>query len=449
MSARQSRGITTLSALLLCAVWALELGRMLHPAAALAAIGAACLGAFTLLAWARSSRHIQVLFAVALTASAAMAWSQESLAALTEGFGRAVVFGAFMPSVLLLRATVEASPRIERLQADLGRLDHAQAQNWTLYGSHALGAVLNVGAAAILAPVVTRGVDERRRAELAASSARGVALGAMWSPFFLSVAFTSQLAPQVPMWRIVVVGIAAALLGFAMSYAVVTPQLGWRGFRDSVAGLAPLAAPSAVIVGVVVGASIAFDWSGLQSVVLVVPLLCAVYLARLGPSGTGLVWRRAFASFGRVSDELVIVVGGTVLGAAVGSLPAVGALGASVTPQMISGPAVIAAVVAIIVVLGQMGLHPIVASSVLVPVITMGDFGLTDLVAVSSAVFAWGLNGGLSIWSLPMAMSAAYFEVRTPQMVSRRGVLYVIAFGLAGVALLSSINATLRSFGWS
>lgn len=438
-----------IAALLLCAVWATEIVRMLHPFPFLAGVGAACLGAFTLIAWLRSSRHIQVLLAVALTISAAMAWSAGSATALADGFARAVVFGAFMPSVLLLRATVESSPRIERVHADLGRMDHAQAQNWTLYGSHALGAVLNVGAAAILAPLVTRGADERRRAELAASSARGVAIGAMWSPFFLSVAFTTQLAPHVPMWQVVGIGIATALLGFAASQAFITPGLRWRAFRESVAGLAPLAAPSAVIVGAVVGASIAFHWSGLQAVVLVVPLLCAAYLARLGPLGTGLVARRAFASLGRVADELVIVVGGTVLGAVVGSMPAVRELGASLTPQMISGPGVIAAMVAIMVLLGNLGLHPIVASSVMVPVVVVGDFGVTDLVAVSTAVFAWGLNGGLSIWSLPMAMSAAYFGVPTPRLISRRGLLYVFVLGVAGVLLLSAVNAALLSLGRS
>lgn len=435
------------AALLLCVVWAVEILRMLHPLPILAGIGAACLGAFTLIAWLRSSRHIQVLLAIALAVSAAIAWSAGSAAALAGGFERAVVFGAFMPSVLLLRATVESSPRIERLHADLGRLDHHQAQNWTLYGSHALGAVLNVGAAAILAPLVTRDVDERRRAELAAASARGIALGAMWSPFFLSVAFTTQLVPAVPMWQVIGIGIATALMGFAASQAVITTRLGWRGFRDSVAGLMPLAAPSAVIVGAVVGASIAFHWSGLQAVVLVVPLLCAGYLARLGPSGTGLAARRAFASLGRVADELVIVVGGTVLGAVVGSMPEVRELGASVTPQMISGPAVIAAIVLVTVLLGNLGLHPIVASSVMVPVVVVGDFGVTDVVAVSAAVFAWGLNGGLSIWTLPMAMSAAYFGVPTRRLISRRGLVYVSVLGIAGVLLLAAVNALLLSLG--
>ena len=92
--------------------------------------------------------------------------------------------------------------------------------------------------------------------------------------------------------------------------------------------------------------------------------------------------------------------------------------------------------------LGNLGLHPIVASSVMVPVVVVGDFGVTDLVAVSTAVFAWGLNGGLSIWSLPMAMSAAYFGVPTPRLISRRGLLYVFVLGRR--AARAGFSATAR-----
>jgi hypothetical protein len=97
--------------------------------------------------------------------------------------------------------------------------------------------------------------------------------------------------------------------------------------------------------------------------------------------------------------------------------------------------------VAILVVMGQVGIHPIVGSSVMVPVVIAGGFGLDPSVAVSTAVFAWGLNGSLSIWALPTAMCAAAFGVSSARLVSRRGVAYLFALGIAGIALLSAINA--------
>ncbi|MBK6983220.1 MAG: hypothetical protein IPH30_18190 [Betaproteobacteria bacterium] len=176
--------LAPVSALLLGVVWIAEIARIFHPAPALAAIGAACLAAYALTAWTRASTHIRVLFGLTVAVSVAIAWTQGSAAALQAGFDKAQIFGAFLPSVLMLRATVAASPRIERLRGDLGRLGHEAAQNWTQYGSHGLGAVLNVGAMAILAPVVTRDADRSRLADLARSSARGVGGAVMWSPFF-------------------------------------------------------------------------------------------------------------------------------------------------------------------------------------------------------------------------------------------------------------------------
>ncbi|HEX6634553.1 MAG TPA: hypothetical protein VF038_11335, partial [Usitatibacter sp.] len=154
------------SGMLLALVWAGELAGIVRPHPALSAATAALLGAFLLLALARASRHIRVLFVVVAGVSAALAWKGGVPEALVHGYRRSQIFGAFLPSVLLLRATAEESPRLERLRRGLGALAPAAARNWTLYGSHALGAVLSVGAMSVLAPVVTRGADDAERAAL-------------------------------------------------------------------------------------------------------------------------------------------------------------------------------------------------------------------------------------------------------------------------------------------
>ncbi len=326
------------SALLLGIVWIAEIGLIFRHVPLLDFLGSVCLAAYIIMALARASVHIRTLFLLVLGVSLAIAWSLGATAGLAAGFAKSQIFGAFLPSVLMLRATVEASPRIERLRADLGRLGHEAAQNWTQVGSHALGAVLNVGATAILAPVVARGADPSRLPDLARSSARGVGGAVMWSPFFLALAFTSQLVPQAPLWQSMSVGAGLALIGLALSYRMFTPSLGWAGFRDSVAQLAPLVMPMLLVIGAVVGATLLFRLSGLQSVAIVIPLLCLGYIVTLGPLKGRSVLARTFTNFGRLSDELLIVVGATVLGAAVASLPVVRELGASMTPDADLGP---------------------------------------------------------------------------------------------------------------
>ncbi|HXZ50089.1 MAG TPA: hypothetical protein VEG27_13795 [Usitatibacter sp.] len=441
LKAAPAARLAKLSGALLAAVWLVELARIVRPAPPLATLGGAALAAFVALALVRANRHIRALFLVVAGTSAVMAWRGGVPDALAAGFGRAQIFGAFLPSVLFLRATAEASPRIARLRHGLGGLDAAGAQNWTLYGSHALGAVLNVGAMSILAPVVSRGAGEARREGLASSSARGVGTAVMWSPFFIAMAFTSQLVPGVAVWEAMSVGVGLAAIGLALSHALFTPALRGAAFRSSVAQLGPLVAPMAIVVAAVVAANAFVGLNGLQSVALVVPACCLAYLAALGPEAAREAARRAFESFGRLADELLIVAGATILAAVVAALPSAHAFGAAVTPGLVSGFALIVALVFVLVALGQAGLHPMIGAGIVVPVIAAGPFGVCHAVLVETAVFAWGLSASISMWTLPIVAASISFNVPVRSLVSRRNLLFGLLYALAGVLYLGAVNA--------
>ena len=431
------------SALLLCIVWIAELVLIVTPSAALSGVGAVALGAFLVLACVRAGGHIRALFVVVVAASAAMAWWNAVQQALAQGFERAQIFGAFLPSVLLLRATVEASPRLERLRGNFVQLDAATSQNWTLYGSHALGAVLNVGAMSILAPVVARDADDARRRLLASSSVRGVATAAMWSPFFVAIAFSSRLVPQAPIWQVMAVGAGLTVFGLVLSHALYTPSLDRAGFVTSVARLRPLVGPTVVIVAAVIAASSVAHLNGLQSVALVVPLFCVGYVLTLGGGAAGVVARRTFASFGKLADELFIVVGATILAVTVSALPAVQAFGASVTPGMISGVALMAAFIFTLVGFGLAGLHPMIGIGILLPVLASGSFGIHPAVLVATAVFSWGLSASISMWTLPLVSASINFGVPVRELVTRRSLLFGLLYAIAGILYLGAVNAAL------
>jgi hypothetical protein len=195
------------------------------------------------------------------------------------------------------------------------------------------------------------------------------------------------------------------------------------------------------MVGLVIAASAGLGLGALQSVAVVVPLLCLAYLVYLGPRALRFAAGRTFASFGRLSEEMLVVVGAMTLAGVVSSLPAVQALGGSVTPGLIAGPALMAALVATMVVAGLAGLHPMISVGLLVPVLAAGAFGLCPAVLVATAVFGWCLNGCLSPWALPVAAAAAHFGVPLRSIVTRRTLLFVATYGVAGVAFLSVVNA--------
>ena len=435
------------AALLLGAVWVIEVIRVFRPAPTLAAVGLACLAAYALLALARASRHIRALFLVVVAVAVALSAWQRDAAALLEGFSKAQIFGAFLPAILFLRATAEADPRIRQVREDLGGLAPEAAKSWTQYGSHLLGAVLNVGAFAILAPVVARGNDEPARLELARSAARGVGGAVMWSPFFVSLGFVSQLVPAATLWQAMAVGSGLAIMGFALSHALFMPSLGPAAWRASLARLAPILAPMSLVIGAVVAATLLLHWSGLQAVAIVVPALCIAYIALLGPSQGAAILRRTVASSTRISDELLIVVGATVLGAAIAALPAVQALGREVTPAMASGPVLLGGLVLVLLALGQLGLHPMIGASLVIPVVAGGDFGLCAVVLVSAGVFAWALNASVSIWTLPVAVASSAFSVNATRMMSRATWKYLALHAAGGILYLAAANALLRALG--
>jgi hypothetical protein len=296
---------------------------------------------------------------------------------------------------------------------------------------------------AVLAPVVTRDAGDARRAVLASGAAHGVGTAVMWSPFFVSLAFISQLVPAAPLWQAMLIGAGLAVMGLAVSHFLYTPSLRGAALAESVRMLGGLMAPTAVMVGAVVGATLVFRLSGLQAVALVLPIACTGYLVFRGRETRLEVVRRTLAGFARLSDELLIVVGSMVLGVAVGSLPAAGDLAASITPGVIAGWPLLAAMVALLVGLGQFGLHPMVGASVLVPLISSGAFGISPPVLVAAAVFAWGLSAAISIWTLPVAVAATTFAVPLSQLWTPRSVAFGAVLGAAGIVYLGILNAWL------
>lgn len=431
------------SSWLLLVVWIAELGALAGAGRALSALAASGLALFVAIALLRASRHIVLLFLLIGAAAAGMAWWIGRPQLLLVGFERAQIFGAFFPAVLLLRATAETSPRLAQLQEGVGRLSPEQRRGWTLFGAHGLGAVLNVGAMAVLAPVVARGADESRRQQLAQTAAQGVGTAIMWSPFFVALAFTSQLVPQAPLWQSMLIGAGAGAMGLALSQRMFMPGLGLRDLGRAVSHLRPLLAPTAVMIGCVLACTVLLHFSGLQAVAVVLPVLCGVYLAFRGIDAARRAWNRAFASFGRLADELLIVVGAMLLGSVIGALPAVAALAESMSPSALTGVPLVATMVVLLVALGQVGLHPMVGVSVFVPVFAAGAFGISPPLLVAAAVFAWGLSATVAIWTLPVAVAATSFEVPVSRLYTRRAVAYLLAFGGIGLLYFAVVNTWL------
>lgn len=429
------------SAGLLAVVWLLELSNLARPSRLLSALVMAGLLAFVLLALLRASVHIRVLFAGVGGLAASIAAMKSEPALLVAGLERALVFGAFLPSVLLLRATVENSPRIASLREGVEALDGQARENWMVCGSHALGSVLNVGTMGILAPVLGRDASASDRVALAAASVRGVGTAVMWSPFFVSLGFVSHLVPSVKLWEVMALGAGLALAGLALSGRMFTPNLGVAGFLASTGRLLPLVVPTVVIVGTILAVATALSLSGPAAVAAGVPLLCAAYLAFAGRARAARVARDTLRSFGRLADEMIIIVGATVLGTVIARIPEAAAIAGTLTPSFLSGASLIITLMLLLIAGGLAGLHPMIGATILLPILAGGAFGVRDVVLVETAVFAWGLSATVSIWTLPVAVASSMFGVPLRALATGRPLRFAALYVVVAAAYLSIANA--------
>lgn len=194
-----------------------------------------------------------------------------------------------------------------------------------------------------------------------------------------------------------------------------------------------------VVLAVAAGLSI----SGLAAVGLSVPLLCGGYLLLAGRKSAWQVVNGTFDSFCRLADEMIVVVGATVLGIVIGSLPEVSALAASITPSVVSGAPLIAAQMLVIIAGGVLGLHPMIGATVLIPLLATGGFGVDPRVVAATGVFAWGLSATISIWTLPVAAASSIFRVPLRTLCTGRVLRFSALYVVAVIVYLGGANALL------
>lgn len=442
--ARRARTFAaTLSAWLLAAAWSLELCFIIYPAPALQWCAVTCFCAFAPLAVLRSSRHVRTLFMVVVAAAAALALWQRTPGLLFEGMQHSLIFGAFLASVILLRATVERSATIERLRVGFGGLDDAERVNWTFYGSHVLGSILNVGAMAVLAPVLPDDAAPEARLAVAASSVRGVGTAVMWSPFFVSLSFVCHLVPSVPLAQAVLCGAGLAIIGFVLCQRMFTPELSIGRTWSSVRKLRPLVIPMLVIVILILAVTGFTSLSGTQAVVIVIPIICVLHVLVTDAGSARVVARNTFAGFSRMADEIVVIIGAIVLGTVISAMPFIAALNLGGMPSFLSGPLLIAGVIALQVALGMIGLHPMIGASVLAPIMAGGAFGVSDLVVVNTFVVAWSLSATIAVWTLPVAVAATIFRVPVVALGRGANLRFAAIYGVCAVAYLAILNRVL------
>jgi hypothetical protein len=431
-----------LSGTLLGVLWVLVVVDLLSGLSWVRPAAMACLAGFLLCAVPRASSHIRVLSFVTALAAAWAVVRMETWAPVRAGLQAGVIFGAFIPTIMLLRATADESPLLQETRGRIDAWSEPQRELWVQGVCHLIGSFLMIGGYVIARSALPKELDERARVRLAESATRGLGLAVCWSPFFVSSAIASQLVPSIAAWKLVVLGLGFAALGWALS------SFFFRGVQGPALGAALRAAaafalPSAFLVALVIALSVATGLRNLEAVVLLIPVVCVLYLLKRGGPSLRRAFGRVPPTLARLSDEVIVITMAMCLGAVVGSAhlgegmsSALAALGG--VPSLL-----IAAEVALIAALGFAGVHPMITATLLLPLLSEAHRGVADLVLAYVVVFAWALSAMVAIWTLPVASSATTFAVPVRRLALGRNLPFVIAFGGCGCVALALLNRAL------
>lgn len=405
----------------------------------------ACLAGFLACAIPRASLHIRLLSAVTAVIAGWSILDAGDWTPVRRGLESGIIFGAFIPTIMLLRATADESPLLAGTRARLDSWSDGQRELWVQAVSHLLGAFLMIGGYVIARSALPPELPEARRIRLAESATLGLGLVGCWSPFFVASAISSQLVPSVPAWQLVALGLAMAALGWLISGVFFFRDVNGAAMAVVLRACAAFALPSAVLVALVIALSLATGLRNLEAVILLVPVLCVGYLAALGWPALRRALGHMPASLSRVSDEVVVItvamcLGAVVAGSGIGKGLALLLAGFAAVPTLL-----IFAEVALIAGAGFAGVHPMISATLLLPVLAEAHRQFADLVVAYVVVFAWALSSLVAIWTLPVASAATNFAVPVRRLALGRNLHFVVVFGICGCLALAALNRVIMN----
>jgi hypothetical protein len=429
---------------LLALLWLGELVYLAFPSLILGNALTAGLVLFILCALAASRWQTLALCGALLVAAVALSVAFDAWSALWPGFRKSLIFLAFLPSAMLIRATADQRPEIAATRALFGALPRAERDGGLLVGCHAIGSVLSVGIFSLLAPIAGPDSDESERRQLVGVGLRGMCLAAMWSPFFVSMGLASEYLPGVALWRIMPAGLALALVGLLVSYALFDHAGGVAGLARSLRSLAPIlpsVATAAVTVAVVSGVT---GLSTLQSLAVSVPPLCVLALAPLGRDKALVACRSTYHGLANVGGEIGILTFSVVLGAVFKLALAKSGMTPELALLAPSAMTLIAAIVGTMCVAGFFGIHPIVSATVLLVLVANLPHDVGDLALMMAVLTGWGLAAMISISGISVVLSSALFQIPPERLILRQNLILAGVFGVVAIVLITLVNSVAR-----
>jgi len=428
----------------LAVIWPLEVLRLLFPAPApLTSAASVLFLVYLLLAIATAHQAARALSLVLLSGTLALAWTDGAWDEAIAGFQDAMIFAAFLPSVFLLRHAFTGDRRLNAYRTEVAAASPERQKGLLLIGSHLLGSTLTVGAFAVLAPVVPQDATAAQRSALAQAAIFGVCTSVIWSPAFVAMAVVSDFMPQLPLWKLVLLGLGLAVMGLVLGFASVNVPGRFRLAASGFWALRFILPWVALSASAIILASSLAGVSTLVAASLTLPPI-ALFLLLLQPRGNiPLTIRQTRANLDRLGAEISIVALAFTLGAVMLISPTVNEAISGVLGPDIPAPLLVAGIVAVMMATVLIGAHPIVIASILLAVFASVETRLDDLFLAAAVLLGWGCSAMIAPAGLIIIVSTGMFDVSRKSVILSRNARSAAVFAALGIGLLSALNALL------
>lgn len=423
--------------------WAVVLIRLAWPELLPPPIGGVLMAAFILLSLTHLRRRTLVLSAILALMTVGLAQLSQSWALVLPALDAATIFGAFFGTIMVLRATAERRPETTSARTLFRTLSADQQSGAFLVGSHLIGALLVVGAMAVLAPIQAADASKAERRAAAESSLRGMCLAPLWSPFWIAMAVSYQYLPAVPLWQVLALGIPMAAGGLILAHLMFARALGLPMLWRAVQALAPIAPPVALCAMLITLLTSFSSLSTLQSVVVCTPVLCAAALLATGRGALASAVGGVKRGLGSVADEVVLVTVALVLGRVMENTLSEAGVTEWIRGFALPPESLIAITVIVMTAASLAGIHQLVSITVMLVLLVPLAVGLADVLLMQAALLGWAFASMIGISAVSVASAATMFRVPMEQLSFGANLKFVAIYGIAATACLMAANRIL------
>jgi len=391
---------------------------------------------FISLAVISASRLTLFLTAVAIAGGALWLVQSADITPVLDGLRFALVFSIFLPALVLTRETIEASREIGQARNAFMELTSNQRATGVMIGSQLLGVVLTLGVMAMTAPLIRDDSPEPLRRDTILSVLRGLMLGGLWTPFSVGVIYITGFRPDLELLEICGPGFLMAMVG---SLIAVLVGAGPRGVGQIGAALRifrPLMPLIAVSILAVITFATLSPFSTIQSVALVMPILCALKLAMTGAYAARATLSKVASRIGATGNELLLFSAAVVLG----SLLRESGLADTLVGVLALDKMPIELAIVVLMVLGPlfsfMGMHSILTGTLLFALLGPLDAQIPDMIEAQIVMFGWMCGAIVSFGSLSITLGTGLFRVNVGRIVLSVNLLFVALFATAATLII-------------